>query len=108
MVTALPCLLSYVNQVQRNTIYLWVAILWVTIQIYIQPYSQSEGSANYFQYKSEATDKLFADGAVELDEAKRKDIYADLQAQIAEDAAFYPIVDSRKVLAVNNQVGTWN
>lgn len=65
---------------------------------------QSEGSANYFQYKSEATDKLFADGAVELDEAKRKDIYADLQAQIAEDAAFYPIVDSRKVLAVNNQV----
>lgn len=65
----------------------------------------SDGSANYFQYKSEATDKLFNDGAVELDEGKRKDIYVELQQQIADDATFYPIVDNRKVLAVNKAVG---
>ncbi|MDT2835002.1 ABC transporter substrate-binding protein [Vagococcus carniphilus] len=65
---------------------------------------KSTGSSNYFHYQSEATDKLFNDGAVELDEAKRKDIYADLQKQIAEDAVFYPIVDSKKVLAANKHV----
>ena len=65
---------------------------------------KSDGSANYFHYKSEATDKLFNQGAVELDEAKRKEVYADLQRQIADDAMFYPIVDSKKVLAANKNI----
>lgn len=57
---------------------------------------KSDGSANYFKYKSEKADELFNKGAVELDEAKRKAVYADLQKQIADDAVFYPIVDSKK------------
>lgn len=64
----------------------------------------SGGSSNYFQYKSDATDQLFDDGAVELDEAKRKEIYIDLQKQIADDAVIYPIVDNRKILAVNKAI----
>ncbi|WP_288395094.1 ABC transporter substrate-binding protein [uncultured Vagococcus sp.] len=65
---------------------------------------KSDGSANYFKYKSEKADDLFNKGAVELDEAKRKAVYADLQKQIADDAVFYPIVDSKKVLAMNKQI----
>lgn len=64
----------------------------------------SDGSANYFKYHSDAADALFDEGAVALDPAKRKEIYADLQKKIAADATFYPIVDSKKVLAVNKAV----
>ncbi len=66
---------------------------------------KSTGSANYFHYQSEKTDQLFDQGAQELDDAKRKEIYADLQKQIADDAIFYPIVDNKKILAVRNTIG---
>ncbi|MEG2253878.1 MAG: ABC transporter substrate-binding protein [Vagococcus sp.] len=62
------------------------------------------GSANYFHYSSNKTDQLFNEGAVELDQSKREKIYGDLQKEIANDAVFYPIVDSKKVLAVNKQI----
>ena len=64
----------------------------------------SDGAANYFQYNSEVTDKLFDDGATQMDENKRKEIYVKLQQQIANDAVFYPIVDNRKVLATNKAI----
>ncbi|KAF1301750.1 MULTISPECIES: ABC transporter substrate-binding protein [Enterococcus] len=64
----------------------------------------STGSANYFQYKSDATDELFRQGSVEMDDTKRKEIYVKLQQQIADDAVIYPIVDNKKVLAVNSRV----
>ena len=60
--------------------------------------------ANYFQYKNDATDKLFEDGAVELDETKRKEIYNNLQNELSKQAFIYPIVDNKKVLAVNNRI----
>lgn len=61
--------------------------------------------SNYFQYSSDVTDRLFKEGAVELDPAKRKEIYNTLQKTIAEDAIIYPIVDNRRILAVNNRIG---
>ncbi len=64
----------------------------------------SDGAANYFQYNSEVTDKLFDNGATQMDENKRKEIYVKLQQQIANDAVFYPIVDNRKVLATNKAI----
>lgn len=64
----------------------------------------SSGSANYFQYKSDVTDELFRQGSIEMDETKRQAIYQQLQQQIAEDAVIYPIVDNKKILAVNNQI----
>ncbi|MGZ7236466.1 ABC transporter substrate-binding protein, partial [Streptococcus pyogenes] len=47
---------------------------------------------------------LFDKGAVELDKAKRDVIYDDLQAELADLAAIYPIVDNKKILAVNNRI----
>jgi peptide/nickel transport system substrate-binding protein len=62
-------------------------------------------SANYFSYSNPATDALFDAGVVELDPDKRKAVYADLQAQIAEDAVVYPLADNLKILAVNSRIG---
>lgn len=66
---------------------------------------KSNGSANYFQSKNEKTDQLFDQAAIELDEKKRELLYNELQSEIAEDARIYPIVDNKKILAVNNRVG---
>lgn len=62
-------------------------------------------SANYFSYSNPATDALFDAGVVELDQAKRADVYADLQAQIAEDAVVFPLADNLKIFAVNARIG---
>ncbi|MBO4108347.1 ABC transporter substrate-binding protein [Streptococcus suis] len=65
---------------------------------------KSGGASNYFKLQSSEIDDLFAQGAVELDQEKRDVIYDNLQASLAEQAAIYPIVDNKKVLAVNNRV----
>src|SRR6478736_2372693 len=62
-------------------------------------------SANYFSYSNPATDALFDQGAAELDPDARKAIYADLQAQIADDAVIFPLADNLKILAVNPRIG---
>ncbi|MDR1808071.1 MAG: ABC transporter substrate-binding protein [Propionibacteriaceae bacterium] len=62
-------------------------------------------SANYFSYSNPATDTLFEQGAIELDNAQRKAIYADLQAQIADDAVFYALADNLKILGINQRIG---
>lgn len=64
----------------------------------------SDGASNYFHYSSEQTDQLFKQGLLELDEKKRQEIYFKLQQQIAQDATVYPIVDNRKILAVNASI----
>ena len=66
---------------------------------------KTEGASNYFQTTNKETDELFNQGAVEMDETKRGEIYDQLQKAIAEDARIYPIVDNKKVLAVNNRIG---
>ena len=68
----------------------------------------SSGNSNYFQYRSEKVDGLFKQGAAELDEAKRKEVYKNLQQEIANQAYLYPIVDNQKILAVNKRVGNVN
>ncbi|WEG72485.1 ABC transporter substrate-binding protein [Vagococcus intermedius] len=65
---------------------------------------KSDGSANYFHYANKKVDDLFNQGAIELDEAKRHIIYENLQKELMDEAVIYPIVDSRKVLAVNNRI----
>lgn len=66
---------------------------------------RSGASANYFSYSNPATDALFDAGLIELDEAARTAIYADLQAQIQEDAVIFPLADNLKLLAVNSRIG---
>ena len=53
-------------------------------------------------------DGLFKQGAAELDETKRKEVYKNLQQEIANQAYLYPIVDNQKILAVNKRVGNVN
>jgi len=65
---------------------------------------KTDGSSNYFQTQNNTTDDLFAKAAVELDETKRKELYDQLQQAIADDARIYPIVDNKKILAVNNRI----
>ena len=66
---------------------------------------RSDASWNTFGYASKKTDALFDKGVSELDPDKRGAIYDDLQAQIADDAVFYPIADNLKILAVNSRIG---
>lgn len=63
------------------------------------------GASNYFKLNSEAVDTLFNQGAVELDQTKRDAIYDKLQAEIADQAVIYPIVDNKKILAATNRLG---
>lgn len=60
--------------------------------------------ANYFQYNSDTVAELFAKGKVELNKDARKAIYNELQQVIVDDAVIYPIVDNRRVLAVNSRI----
>ncbi len=65
---------------------------------------RTNGSANYFQTNNPVTDELFDAAALELDADKRQALYDELQAEVAKDARFYPIVDNKKILAVNNRI----
>lgn len=62
------------------------------------------GASNYFQYSNTEVDQLFAKGLQELDQSKRKTIYNQLQAKLAKDAVIYPIVDNKKIIAINNRI----
>ncbi|MBF0710646.1 MULTISPECIES: ABC transporter substrate-binding protein [unclassified Gemella] len=64
----------------------------------------SDSSRNYFRFNSTETDDLFKNAAVELDSAKRKEQYNELQKKIAKDAIVYPIVTKKRILAVNKNV----
>jgi len=66
---------------------------------------RSGASSNYFQYADPETDALFDAGLTELDTDARADIYADLQAQIADDAVIFPLADNLKILGVNSRIG---
>ena len=62
-------------------------------------------SSNYFSYSNPATDALFDQGVLTNVESERKDIYAKLQRQIADDAVFFPLADNLKLIAVNKRIG---
>lgn len=64
----------------------------------------SGASANYMHYSSEEADALFDRGRKEIDSEKRREIYAELQKLIAEDAFHYPIAENMQILAVKSNV----
>lgn len=68
----------------------------------------SNGTSNYFQFREAKIDDLFKQGASELNQEKRKEIYSNLQKEIANEAYIYPIVDNQKILAANKRVGGVN
>jgi len=65
----------------------------------------SAAGSNFWNYASDEADELFNLGAVELDEARRMELYAQLQDVINNDSIIQPIVDNLRILAVNNRIG---
>lgn len=65
----------------------------------------SNNPSNYMHYSNPDVDKLFEEGRVEQDPAKRQAIYENVQKLIVEDAAFYPITESKRVLAIDSNIG---
>jgi peptide/nickel transport system substrate-binding protein len=62
------------------------------------------GSTNRVAYKNPEVDKLLAQGARELDEAKRQEIYVQAQRLILQDAPWQPLYVPLDVLAINKRV----
>ena len=60
--------------------------------------------SNYMHYNNKKVDDLFAQGRVEKDDAKRKAIYEEIQKLIIDDAAFYPITENKRILAIDSNV----
>jgi len=65
---------------------------------------ESGASYNFMHYDIPSIDQLFEAGRTELDQDKRKTIYADLQAVLQDEAVFYPIVSNNKILVVSDSV----
>ncbi|WML49736.1 ABC transporter substrate-binding protein [Neobacillus sp. PS3-34] len=64
----------------------------------------TNGSANYMHYSNTKVDDLFNQGRVEKDDSKRKAIYEEIQKNIIDDAAFYPITENKRILAIDSRI----
>jgi peptide/nickel transport system substrate-binding protein len=62
------------------------------------------GSTNRVAYSNPQVDKLLAQGARELDEAKRQQLYIQAQQMILQDAPWQPLYIPLDVLAINKRV----
>lgn len=62
-------------------------------------------SSNFLGLADSTVDSLFSQGVNELDVSKRKTIYAKLQARLQDDAVFYPIIENKRVLAIDSDIG---
>ena len=63
--------------------------------------NKSDGGWNETQWKSERFDKLLAEARGELDNAKRKEMYCEMQRMLHEDGgvgmmAFYDLIDAKR------------
>ncbi|MDF2858163.1 MAG: appA1 [Neobacillus sp.] len=64
----------------------------------------TDSSANYMHYSNKKVDELFNQGRVEKDDAKRQAIYEEIQQIVIEDAAFYPLVTNKRILAIDSRI----
>ncbi|NEU04080.1 ABC transporter substrate-binding protein [Clostridium senegalense] len=65
----------------------------------------SDGEMNAQLYENKELDELWKQGAKEVDEAKRKEIYIKIQKTLAEDAVVYPIEYSKSLIGVDAKFG---
>ncbi len=65
----------------------------------------SGSTRNFAHYDDPVVDDLFAQGRVETDDAKRHEIYDQLQAEIQEHASFYPLYSNDRLLVTTARVG---
>ncbi|MDK2968436.1 ABC transporter substrate-binding protein [Lacrimispora sp.] len=59
---------------------------------------------NYMYYDQPEINELFAQGRKETDEAKRKEIYTNLQKKVQDTACFYPMYSNKRLLVVSKNV----
>ncbi len=62
------------------------------------------GTTNRVSYSNPDVDRLLAQGAHEMDEAKRKQVYVQAQRLILQDAPWQPLYVPLDVLAINKRV----
>ncbi|MEA2513370.1 MAG: peptide/nickel transport system substrate-binding protein [Thermomicrobiales bacterium] len=60
--------------------------------------------ANYVQFKNAEADKLMEQGAAELDQAKRADIYKQLQALLAEELPWAPMFNNTNLFGRRSNI----
>lgn len=69
---------------------------------------KSDATWNYIHYDQAeypTIDELFNQGAIETDPERRRQIYNDLQAAIANTATFYPLYSNQRLLVTTAKVG---
>ena len=60
---------------------------------------------NFSSYSNKEVDALWNKGVVEKDNAKRQEIYKQIQIKTAEDMAIYPIVYPKSLVAISKNYG---
>ncbi|MDD7306084.1 MAG: ABC transporter substrate-binding protein [Peptoniphilaceae bacterium] len=63
----------------------------------------SNSSENFSNYKNPKIDQLFDQAKLETDEAKRGDLYKEIQQILAKDAVEYPVANVKSILAVRKE-----
>jgi peptide/nickel transport system substrate-binding protein len=65
---------------------------------------KSDGTQNAGGYKNARVDELFAQGAAELDETKRRAIYNEIQKLVVDDLPVYPMLTLKTFTAFDKRV----
>ena len=66
------------------------------------------GSANVWEYSNPEFDEIVAEGLVEVDEAKRHEIYTRAQELIIEESPNLFLLMPKSYIVVNEKVGGYN
>lgn len=64
----------------------------------------SNSSSNYTHYNDPQIDELFNAGRVEKDDAKRKEIYNEIQKKLQDNAVFYPILENKRIVVMSSNL----
>lgn len=65
---------------------------------------ETGGGYNYMYYDVPEINELFAQGRKETDEAKRREIYVELQQKLQDTACFYPLYSNKRLFVVSKNV----
>lgn len=64
----------------------------------------STSAVNYSHYKDTEIDQLFDEARVEVDEAKRQEIYSKIQNKIQDNGYFYPMLENKRIVVINSNL----
>ena len=70
-----------------------------------KPLFTSDGGYNFARYKNAELDKLWEAAAVEIDEAKRGELYLQIQETIVQDLAYLPLAYTNATIAIDKKFG---